>query len=148
MLKWNDIIRYAIDGNPPPEHRVEKTEAEWSQLLTPEEFRITRQKGTETSYSGASCHCFDPGIYACICCNNNLFDARFKFNSGTGWPSFASPIQDNVVKYELDHSFGKIRVEVLCNTCDCHLGHVFPDGPAPTGLRYCINSVSIYLREL
>ncbi|AIK96731.1 peptide-methionine (R)-S-oxide reductase MsrB [Candidatus Odyssella acanthamoebae] len=148
MLNWNDIIRYAMEGNPVPDHRVEKTEAEWLQLLTPEEFRITRQKGTEASYSGALCHLYEPGIYACICCDSALFEARLKFDSGTGWPSFTHPIQDNAVKYEMDRSLAQVRVEVMCNTCDSHLGHVFPDGPEPMGLRYCINSVAIQLTAL
>ncbi|MBW8310143.1 MAG: peptide-methionine (R)-S-oxide reductase MsrB [Candidatus Paracaedibacteraceae bacterium] len=148
MLNWNDIIQYATDGNPVPDRRVEKTEAEWLQLLTPEEFQITRQKGTEASYSGTFCHSFEAGTYACICCNSNLFNACFKFDSGTGWPSFTHPLQDNAVKYEFDHSLGEGRIEVMCNACDGHLGHVFPDGPGSTGLRYCINSTSIYLREV
>jgi peptide-methionine (R)-S-oxide reductase len=145
MLNWHNIVRYAMEGNLIPEQRVEKTEAEWLQLLTPEEFRITRQKGTEASYSGALCHLYERGVYACICCGTALFEGGRKFDSQTGWPSFTHPIQDNAVKYEIDGSLEQMRIEVLCNACDSHLGHVFPDGPPPTGLRYCINSIALQL---
>ncbi len=145
MLKWNDVIKFTNDNNPEPDKRVEKTEEEWRALLTPEQFRITRQKGTERSFSGALCSIYEPGIYKCICCKTPMFDSRIKFDSGTGWPSFAEPIKENVIKHIKDTSYGMTRVETECNICDAHLGHVFPDGPAPGGLRYCINSESIEL---
>lgn len=145
MLKWNDIINNANHGTPAPDNRVEKTDEEWRAILTPEQFRITRQKGTEVAGSGALCSAYDPGIYSCICCNTPLFDSTIKFSSGTGWPSFTQPIALNAIQYVKDTAFGMVRVEVLCNTCDGHLGHVFPDGPEPSGLRYCINSESMTL---
>ena len=143
MLNWNDIIRFANKGTPPPERRVEKSPEEWAEILTPEVFRITRQKGTEPAGSGEYCEAHDPGKYACICCGTELFDSSIKYDSRSGWPSFTQPIQENAISYEKDVSFGMVRVEILCNTCDAHLGHVFPDGPAPSGLRYCVNSLSI-----
>ncbi|MCI5059420.1 MAG: peptide-methionine (R)-S-oxide reductase MsrB [Flavobacteriales bacterium] len=147
MMNWNDVLRYVNQGNLEPDRRVEKSEQEWKEILTPEQFRITRQKGTEAAGSGALCKAYDPGIYNCICCDTNLFDSTIKFDSGTGWPSFTQPIKDNAIKYEKDTSYGMIRVEVMCNTCDAHLGHIFPDGPEPSGLRYCINSESLRLNK-
>ena len=144
-MNWNDVIRYANNGSPTPSRRVEKSVQEWSAQLTPEQFRITRQKGTERAFSGQYCTSHDAGRYACVCCNEPLFDSTIKFESGTGWPSFTEPVAENAIAYEKDTSYGMIRVEVLCNVCDGHLGHVFPDGPEPTGLRYCINSESIVL---
>ncbi|WP_150451227.1 peptide-methionine (R)-S-oxide reductase MsrB [Arenibacter lacus] len=145
MLTWRDIINFSVKGNPSPEKRIEKTEEEWKALLTPEQFRIARNKGTEPPHSGALCTTYDEGVYGCICCGTPLFDSSIKFNSGTGWPSFTQPIKENAVKYHKDTSYGMIRVEALCNSCDAHLGHVFPDGPEPSGLRYCINSESMKL---
>lgn len=145
MINWNDVIRYANNGSPKPDRRVEKTEEEWARELSPEQFRITRQKGTERAGSGDLCYAYDAGEYSCICCDSLLFDSSIKFDSGSGWPSFTAPINDKAIKYEKDTSFGMVRVEVMCNTCDAHLGHVFPDGPEPSGLRYCINSESIQL---
>jgi peptide-methionine (R)-S-oxide reductase len=145
MLTWKDIIHYAVDGNPTPTKRVEKTEAEWRAQLTPEQFRITRKKGTESPHSGELCSIHDTGKYACVCCGSPLFDSTIKFESGTGWPSFTQPIEVHAIKYRKDSSYGMVRVEVMCNTCDAHLGHVFPDGPEPGGLRYCINSESMIL---
>jgi len=142
-MNWNDIITLADRGNLAPDRRVEKTEAEWRSLLTPEQFSVTRNHGTERPWSGEYCEAHEPGLYACACCDTPLFDSREKFDSGTGWPSFTLPVQDNVIKYISDNSFGMRRIEVLCNVCDAHLGHVFPDGPPPTRLRYCINSVSL-----
>jgi peptide methionine sulfoxide reductase msrA/msrB len=143
MLNWNDIIRFANKGTPAPDRRVVKTPDEWAEILTPEVFRITRQKGTEPAGSGEYCEAHDPGKYACICCGTELFDSSIKYDSRSGWPSFTQPIKENAINYEKDASFGMVRVEILCNTCDAHLGHVFPDGPAPSGLRYCVNSLSI-----
>ncbi|MFS4455042.1 peptide-methionine (R)-S-oxide reductase MsrB [Maribacter sp. 2304DJ31-5] len=145
MLTWKDVIHFSVNGNPEPDRRVEKSENEWKEILTLEQFRITRKKGTEAPHSGALCSVYDAGKYACICCGTELFDATIKFESGTGWPSFTQPIKENAIKYYKDTSFGMIRVEVLCNTCDGHLGHVFPDGPEPSGLRYCINSESMQM---
>jgi len=145
MLTWKDVIHYAVSGNPVPDKRVEKTESEWKEILTPTQFRITRQKGTESPHSGALCSIYEAGKYACVCCGTPLFDSSIKFDSGTGWPSFTQPIKENAIQYDKDNSFGIIRVEVMCNTCDAHLGHVFPDGPEPGGLRYCINSESMEL---
>ena len=143
MLKWPDIIKFAKEGNPSPDRRVEKTEEEWKAQLTPEEYRVTRQSGTERAFSSQMCNLFEPGIYKCICCGTLLFDATEKFDSGTGWPSFTQPIKENAIAYHLDTSFGMQRVETICNTCDAHLGHIFPDGPAPSRLRYCINAVAL-----
>jgi len=145
MLNWTNIIKFANHGNPSPDKRIEKSEEDWKNQLSPEQFRITRQKGTERAGSGALCNAYDRGKYNCICCNNELFDSTIKFNSGTGWPSFTQPIRENAIKYEKDTNFGMVRVEVMCNNCDAHLGHVFPDGPAPSGLRFCVNSESIQL---
>lgn len=143
MLKWTDVIRLAEKGNPEPDRRVERTDAEWRERLTPAQYRITRQAGTERPFSSEMCSLFDPGLYACVCCHTLLFDSEEKFESGTGWPSFTQPVEPNVIAYHTDTSFGMQRVETVCNTCDAHLGHVFPDGPAPSGLRYCINAVAL-----
>lgn len=143
MLTWKDIISFANNGNPKPDRRVEKSETEWKELLTDEQYEITRKKGTERAFSGEFCEAFDPGQYSCICCDTLLFDSGEKFESSSGWPSFTQPAESNVVKYEKDTSYGMVRVEILCNICDSHLGHVFPDGPEPSGLRYCVNSVSL-----
>ena len=145
MITWKDVIHYTVAGNPKPERRVEKTDEEWRQALTPSQYRITRKKGTEAPHSGTFCSSHEAGKYACVCCHSPLFDSTIKFDSGTGWPSFTQPIKENAIKYEKDGSFGMTRVEVMCSTCDAHLGHVFPDGPKPGGLRYCINSESLEL---
>ncbi len=142
-LTWPDVLRAADQGAPKPPRRVEKTEAEWRELLDEETFSVTRQHGTERPFSSEMCGVFEPGRYQCACCSTVLFDATKKFDSGTGWPSFSQPLGDNVVAYRADHSHGMTRVETLCNVCDAHLGHVFPDGPPPTGLRYCINAVAL-----
>ena len=142
-MNWKDIINFASKGNPTPDNRVEKSEAEWKALLSPDVFQITRLKGTERAHSSELCNLFSPGIYSCACCETELFDSSEKFQSGTGWPSFTNPIKLNTVAYHLDNSHGMQRVEALCNTCGAHLGHVFPDGPAPSGLRFCINALSL-----
>jgi methionine-R-sulfoxide reductase len=143
MLKWIDIKSFAREGNPKPDRRVEKSETEWRAQLSDEEYRVTRLKGTERAFSSEMCSLFEPGLYSCVCCNTLLFDASEKFESGTGWPSFTQPIKENVIAYIMDTSYGMIRVETICNTCDAHLGHVFPDGPDPSGLRYCMNAVAL-----
>ncbi|MEJ2481610.1 MAG: peptide-methionine (R)-S-oxide reductase MsrB [Gemmatimonadota bacterium] len=143
MLTWADILVHVRDGSPPPDRRVERSDEEWKQRLTPEQYRITRGKGTERPFSSEVCSLFEPGLYACVCCDELLFDASEKFESGTGWPSFTQPIRPNAVGSHADSSFGMRRVESTCNACDAHLGHVFPDGPPPSGLRYCINAVAL-----
>ncbi|MGB0862312.1 MAG: bifunctional methionine sulfoxide reductase B/A protein [Saprospiraceae bacterium] len=143
MLKWIDVIKYANQGAPKPDRRVEKTEDEWRNTLMPEVFRVTRLKGTERPHSSEMCSLFEPGKYACACCETPLFDSGEKFDSGTGWPSFTQPLEENAVAYHKDTTHGMYRIEALCNTCDAHLGHVFQDGPMPSGLRYCINSMSM-----
>lgn len=143
VLKWPDVIRISQNGNPAPDRKVTKTEAEWRKQLTAEQYRVTRQAGTEMPFSSEMCSRFEPGIYSCVCCDTVLFDATTKFESGTGWPSFTQPANPNVVAYRLDQSHGMQRVEAVCNTCDAHLGHVFPDGPPPSGLRYCMNAVAL-----
>jgi methionine-R-sulfoxide reductase len=142
MLKWNDVLNLAKTGNLPPDRKVEKTEAQWRAQLTDQEYRVTREAATERAFSSPMCSLFEPGIYGCVCCDTVLFDASQKFESGTGWPSFTQPVEPNVIAYHLDHTFGT-RVETVCNTCDAHLGHVFPDGPKPSGLRYCMNAVAL-----
>ena len=143
MLKWDDVLNYAKNGNAKPEKRVEKTEEEWQSLLSEESFRVTRKHGTEMPNSSDMCSLFEDGLYACICCDTLLFDATEKFESGTGWPSFTQPISDNTINYIADTSHGMTRIEATCSTCDAHLGHVFPDGPQPSGLRFCMNAVSL-----
>lgn len=143
MIKWLDVLNYARKGNLVPDRRIVKTEDEWKKELTTEEFQVTRLKGTERPFSSDVCSRFEPGIYACICCGTLLFDGNTKFESGTGWPSFTQPIENNAIAYHKDNTHGMIRVEFTCNVCDAHLGHVFPDGPEPTGLRYCANAVSL-----
>jgi peptide-methionine (R)-S-oxide reductase len=146
MLTWKEVIGFTVQGNPKPDRSVEKTEDEWRAQLTAEQYRVTRDKGTEAAHSGALCSIYDEGQYNCICCDTPLFDSTIKFDSGSGWPSFTQPIQENAIKYDKDVSFGMVRVEVMCNTCDAHLGHIFPDGPEPSGLRYCINSESMQIK--
>lgn len=143
MLNWNNIIKFANHGNLTPPRRVEKTEQEWKTQLSPEAYFITRQKGTERAYSSEMCSLFEPGEYACVCCGTLLFDSKEKFESGTGWPSFTQPIVEEHVAYHKDKSYGMVRIEATCNICDAHLGHVFPDGPSPSGLRFCINALAL-----
>jgi methionine-R-sulfoxide reductase len=141
--RWRTVVEWAERGNPAPPRRVEKSDGEWRSLLSEQQYRVARLKGTERPFSSEMCALFEPGRYRCVCCETPLFDAGTKFDSGTGWPSFTQPVTDGVVAYHSDRSHGMNRVEVTCNVCDAHLGHVFPDGPGPTGLRYCINAVSL-----
>ena len=127
--------------------KVTKTEEEWRAQLSPEQFNVTRQAGTESAFSGKYWDSKAPGTYACVCCGAALFDSASKFDSGTGWPSFFKPISEDAVITEEDRSLGMLRIEAKCGRCDAHLGHVFPDGPAPTGDRFCMNSASLSLES-
>lgn len=123
--------------------KVQKTDAEWKEVLTPEQYRVTRLKGTEIAFTGEYWNSTAEGVYRCVCCDTPLFGSDTKFASSCGWPSFTAPAKDHAVREEKDLSFFTVRIEVLCDVCDAHLGHVFSDGPPPGGIRYCINSASL-----
>ncbi len=143
MIDWELVIHFASGNNPQPPQRVENTDEEWKSKLPSDVYDITRKGGTERPHSSDMCTSFEPGRYGCACCGTMLFDSAQKFDSGTGWPSFTVPVEENVISYHKDASFGMVRVETRCSVCDAHLGHVFPDGPAPSGLRFCINALSL-----
>jgi len=124
---------------------MKKSNEEWEKELTPEQYAVCRQKGTERAFTGEYYDCKEDGVYRCSCCGNELFSSDTKFDSGTGWPSYFQPIDNDAIKTEADDNYGMRRVEVMCSACNAHLGHVFEDGPQPTGQRYCINSVSLKL---
>lgn len=150
-MNWKDLnLRRELkkkrdDDNLTSEKNTSKTDEEWEKILSPEQYNVCRKKDTERPFTGKYFDCKDKGMYKCSCCGNKLFDSDTKFDSGTGWPSFYKPINDENVKYESDSSFGMVRTEVMCKKCGAHLGHVFDDGPKPTNLRYCINSISLDL---
>ncbi|MGQ3090736.1 MAG: peptide-methionine (R)-S-oxide reductase MsrB [Methylophilus sp.] len=139
MLKWKDVLKFAREGNPEPSHTVVKSPREWRDILDEDVFTITRLSATERPFSSEMCEAFTPGRYACACCEQPLFDSGQKFESSSGWPSFDQPLTPDAIAYIEDGSHGMQRIEVKCNVCDAHLGHVFPDGKTESGLRYCIN---------
>jgi peptide-methionine (R)-S-oxide reductase len=145
MLGWIDVLYYTKYSNPEPYRRLNKTEEEWKEQLTAAQYHVMREKGTEKAFRNTYCRTYDSGIYACRGCGSKLFSSSSKYKSLSGWPGFSQPIAKAAVKYAFDDSHNMSRIEAMCNVCDSHLGHVFPHGPEPAALRYCINSESIVL---
>lgn len=143
MIDWQEVLRRSRYGNPKAPRMVARSEAQWRAQLSPEQFDVMRLKATEQPFSSAMCSRFEPGLYVCAGCGEALFDAGRKFDSGTGWPSFSQPVNDAAVAYVGDETHGMQRIEAVCNVCQAHLGHVFPDGPGPDGLRFCINALAL-----
>jgi peptide-methionine (R)-S-oxide reductase len=127
--------------------RIQKTDADWRNELTDEQYRVLREKGTEAPFSGEYDHTFEPGTYVCAGCGTTLFESEAKYDSGCGWPAFYAPANEDAIDEETDTTYGMVRTEVMCSNCGGHLGHLFPDGPRPTGIRYCINSAALKLEE-
>lgn len=145
-MKWSEIIT-KCDKTINRGDKIVKSDVQWREELDDLTYMVTRQKGTEKPFSNDMCESFEKGVYSCRCCGEKLFDSTSKFDSGTGWPSFDKPVHVNSINYFKDTSHNMIRVEVTCSRCDAHLGHVFPDGPQSTGVRFCINSVSLTKSE-
>lgn len=144
----NLVPIYSVkSGNVEMVEKVVKTDKEWQEILSSNSYSVARKQGTELAFTGKYHDCHEDGIYKCVCCGTDLFDSKTKFDSGTGWPSFWEPVASQNVKEHEDRSLGMIRIEVLCARCDAHLGHVFDDGPNPTGLRYCMNSAALKLSK-
>lgn len=141
----SSVLKGKKDLTPMTKEKIIKTEEEWKKILTPEQYYVTRQKGTEKPNESEYTHSKDKGIFECVCCGNDLFSSDTKFDSGTGWPSFYAPLAKEKIEIRLDKTHGMIREEVVCARCGAHLGHVFDDGPKPTGKRYCMNGVSLNL---